>query len=145
PGMANRWICFGSGVPYAANFIELLSVEQPEAVPAAIRDLVGSTPGPMAVVLAVPDLAACRRAPARPGRAAIGPIAIRRHWTLASGQILDIALDVVIGESGALPFKWVIVKHHTVAHYQRAEFTHHANGCHAIRTIVVSADDPLRE
>lgn len=145
PGMANRLICFASGVPHAASFIELLSVERPDAVPAAVRTLIGQTLGPLALVFAVPDLDACRLALAQSGAAVTGPLKIRRQWTLPSGQTLDIALDVAIGEAGALPFKWVIVQHHTVGHYLRSGFTSHTNGCRAIRAVVGSVDDPLRE
>ena len=144
PGMANRLICFPSDAPYAASFIELLSVEQPDTVPSAIRKLVGQTLGPMAIVFAVPDMDACQRMLAQSGVAVAGPLEIKRRWMLPSGQTLDVALDVVIGDERALPFKWVIVKHHTVGHYQRAEFTAHANGCRGIKAVVVSVEDPMR-
>jgi hypothetical protein len=143
PGMANRLICFPSSVACAASFIELLSVEQPDAVPAAVRDLIGQTPGPIALVFAVPDLNACLRTFSQSGVAVAGPLEIRRRWTLPSGQTLDVALDVAIGEEGALPFRWVMVQHHTVAHYLRSDFTAHANGCGAIRAVVMSGDEPL--
>lgn len=145
PGMANRLICFPSSVSHAACFIELLSVEQADAVPAAVRDLIGQTLGPISLVFAVSDLNECLRTLVRLGLGVIGPLEIRRRWTLPSGQTLDVALDVVIGEGGTLPFKWVIVQHHTVAHYQRVEFTSHANGIRAVRAIVASVEAPLRE
>jgi hypothetical protein len=142
PGMANRLICFPSSAAHAACFIELLSVERPEEVPPRIRSFVGSMLGPVAIVLAVPDLGALQRQLAEKEANVFGPVEIRRQWTLPTGERLDVALDILIGEDNFLPFKWAAVRHYTVQHYQRAAFVLHANGFTRLRAIAISVDDP---
>jgi hypothetical protein len=142
PGMANRLVCFPSSVPNAACFIELLSVERPDDVPPRIRSFVGSQLGPIAVVFAVPDLAALKRRLNDKAVDVFGPLEIRRRWTLPSGETLDVALDIVIGDAEALPFRWAAVQHYTVEHYQRADFLIHASGVKRLRAIAIVIDDP---
>lgn len=96
----------------------------------------------MAIVLAVPDLTALQRRLSEQGASVFGPIEIRRQWTLPTGETLDVALDILIGGDNSLPFKWAAVRHHTVEHYQRSEFTLHANGLMGLRAIAISVDDP---
>jgi hypothetical protein len=141
--MANRLVCFPSGVDYTASFIELLNVEQPDAVPQIIRNLIGQAFGPMALVFAVADLDACRHTLTKAGVRAAEPIAIRRRWVLPSGEVLDVALDVMIGDEATLPFRWGVVKHHTLRHYLRPAFTSHPRGDSTLRAILISATDPL--
>lgn len=142
PGMANRLICFPSSAAHAACFVELLSVERPEEVPPRIRSFVGSTLGPVALVFAVPDLAALQRRLSEKAAGIFGPVEIRRQWTLPTGQRLDVALDILIGEDDSLPFRWAAVQHYTVEHYQRTSFVRHANGFTHLRAIAISVDDP---
>ena len=141
PGMANRLICFPSSASYAANFIELLPVERPGDVPPSIRRFIGSLLGPVAVVLAVPDLARCGDGCPR-SASVLGPIEIRRRWTLPSDQTLDVALDILIGDDELIPFRWAVVAHHTVKHYKRTDFTLHPNGIMSMRAAAISVEEP---
>jgi hypothetical protein len=142
PGMANRLICFPSDAVHAACFVELLSVERPDDVPPRIRSFVGSMLGPVALVLAVPDLDVCQRHLSQQGMSCVGPMQIRRRWTLPSNQVLDVALSVLIGDESSLPFNWAIVQHHTVDHYRRPEFMSHPNGCEDFRGVMIAVQDP---
>jgi hypothetical protein len=142
PGMANRLICFPSSADHAASFIELLSVERPEEVPPRIRSFVGSMLGPVAIVLAVPDLSALQRRLSNKETGVFGPVEIRRQWTLPTGEKLDVALDILIGDDTSLPFSWAAVQHYTVEHYQRMEFTLHANQLGRLCAVAVSVEDP---
>ena len=89
--MANRLVCFPSRTPYAACFLELLAVEQPDAVPDSVMSFVGHQLGPLAIVFAVPDLDACQRRLSQHGASGTGPLKIRRQWVLSSDHSLDVA------------------------------------------------------
>lgn len=142
PGMANRLICFPSFASHAACFIELLAVERPEEVPPRIRCFVGSKLGPVAIVLAVPDLTALHRRLSENNASVFGPVEIRRQWTLPTGQRLDVALDILIGDETCLPFRWAAVQHYTVEHYQRTEFTLHANQIGCLCAVAILVENP---
>lgn len=142
PGLANRIICFPSSASHAACFVELLAVERPEEVPPRIRSFVGSMLGPVAIVLAVPNLTALHRRLSENNISVFGPVEIRRQWTLPTGERLEVALDILIGEDNSLPFNWAAVQHHTVEHYQRTAFMSHPNCYGDLRGVLISVEDP---
>ena len=121
PGMANRLICFPSSAVHAACFVELLSVERPEDVP----------PPHSEVCRFDARAGGYRVGGAGSGRVAAASVS-EGGWSIRTrrdqapmdtptGETLDVALDILIGDDESLPFKWAAVQHYTVEHYQRPD------------------------
>ncbi len=142
PGMSNRLICFENPHENVPNFIEMMSLDDPEIAPP-----------PMVQALKIPDrpvllVAASKNAQATHARLSengfeVAPlIEGERDWTLPDGEVLDLAFSVVLPKAGPAPIYWISCEHKTPQHYLRDTFTKHKNGSTELSKIIAVAQDP---
>ncbi|MFC3230930.1 VOC family protein [Marinibaculum pumilum] len=142
PGLSNRLISFPQLRHGAANFIELMALDDAEKAIPLMPAILRPAGRPVSMVLSSADAEASARALRGRGYAAEGPVPIQRDWVLPSGETIRPSFAVVIPRPGQSPFYWNLCQYRTIEHYLRPDFTSRANGVSRMTAIIAVADDP---
>jgi hypothetical protein len=142
-GVGNVLVCMrpkGSGV---ANFIEFMAIERPAAVNATLNRLLSGGPGIKAIFNGLADVDEARREHTQAGFDMLDTWPVRREWRLPSGEILQLAFQVLLPVPGQVPVEFGGVRYHTLEHYLREEFSVHPNGALRWHTVSI-VEEPGR-
>lgn len=142
PGMSNRLICFAPPADDRCNFIEFLSLEDPALAPKIMSDILLPAERPVSMVMVSGDVATCARDLAAKGLEVAAPWALKRDWTLPSGEVISPQFVVAIPTIGQAPVYWNVVEYVTPEHYRRREFLGHRNSARRFAAVLAVAADP---
>ncbi len=144
PGMSNRLICFANQPENAPNFVELMSLDDPETAPPAMAEALKTPNRPVLIVAASGDAATTQTRLSDGGLHVSPVIDGGRDWTLDNGEVIDLAFSIVLPAVGQAPFYWIACQHKTPQHYLRADFVTHENGATQMSKIIAVANNPLK-
>ncbi|WP_170181858.1 VOC family protein [Phreatobacter stygius] len=140
-GIVNRLILFPETSGGSANFIELMSVSDPEKLPPAMARLLTGEEGIKSMVLSFADAA---RAHARLNALGCGfapPVHVRREWKVSASESVWPEFDVLLPVDDVVTFNGC--RYHNVELYRRPAWTDHRNGARAFDRVDCAAGDPL--
>ncbi len=144
PGMSNRLICFANQPENAPNFVELMSLDDPETAPPAMAEALKIPNRPVLMVAATSNVE-ITRSRLNDGGLHVSPVIDGgRDWTLDNGEVIDLAFSIVLPAGGQAPFYWIACQHKTPQHYLRADFVTHDNGATQMSKIIAVASNPLK-
>ncbi len=143
PGMSNRLICFENPQGNVPNFVEMMSLDDPDVAPPSMVEALKTPDRPVLLVAASKDAQATHARLSDNGIGAAPIIDGGRDWTLPDGEVIDLAFSVVLPTAGPAPIYWISCEHKTPQHYLRGTFTHHENGSTELSKIIAVAQDPI--
>lgn len=142
-GVENRLVAFRPAATGVANYIELMGVIDRSRLPDALSWLLVGPASARCLMFGSDDAARTREALVERGLAPEPMHSYQRDWTLASGEVLQVAFDVV--EPMRAPFAFGVCRHRTLHHYTRPEFTQHPNGAERILAVYLVSDQPKED
>lgn len=139
-GVANRLVLFQPQAAGVANFIELMGVVDPQKVIAPLRPFLRGVGGYRWLVLSGPDAASTHERLVRERYPFGEPIAVKRDWVLPTGEVLQVAFNVMMPIDAPIPFNFC--EYRTLQHYIRPEFLNHPNGAEMLTGILCESQRP---
>ncbi len=144
PGLSNRLVCFDGNRSGSPNFIEMMSLVDSSKAPPTMAVALKSANKPVLIVAATRDAEKTRTYLLAAGMKVSPVIDGERDWTLADGEVLDLAFSIVLPQAGQAPFHWIACQHKTPHHYRRPEFVTHSNDANLLKNIITVSDNPVK-
>lgn len=139
-GIENRLVAFRPAVDGVANYIELMGAFDRSRLPPPLVPLLAGPEAVRCLMLGSTDAHKSREALLRQDIVPEPVHAYQRAWTLPSGEVLELAFDVLEPMPG--PAAFGVCQHRTLHHYLRPEFLEHPNGAQRILAAYVVTQDP---
>jgi catechol 2,3-dioxygenase-like lactoylglutathione lyase family enzyme len=140
-GVANRLVLLRPAGAGVANFVELMTIEEPAAASAVMREVLAGPPGVKSLVHAVPSAERIREHHLAAGLDMLPVWPVERDWTLDSGETLCLRFRVALPRPGPLPLMFNHVEYLTLEHYLRPELREHPNGAVRLSEVTALAGD----
>lgn len=139
-GVENRLVTFSPATGGVANYIELMSSFDRARLPAPLSKILGEREAVQCLMFGSSDALTTYDALIREGHQAEPVNKYQRSWALPSGEVLQLAFDVVEPMQG--PATFGICQHRTLHHYLRSEFQVHPNGAERITSVYLIVPEP---
>ncbi|AVO44544.1 VOC family protein [Phreatobacter cathodiphilus] len=139
-GITNQMVLFQDAVPGAANFIELMSVSDPDRLPPPMVALLGGEERAKSMVLSTADAFGCHTHLAAQQLPFAAPVHVRREWKLDDGTSVHPEFDVILPATAGLTFN--ACRYYNVEHYRRPDWTAHPNTVTGLDAVLAVAPDP---
>ena len=135
-GVANRLVLLWPRRPGVANFLELMSVADPDGVDPTMADVLSADDGIKMIVHLAADIDKFVAMVRQREEAWVDPIwDIRREWQSPDGQRETIRFRVTKPVPGGAPFTINAYQPNVIAQYLQDRFRQHANGARHIATV----------
>ena len=139
-GVENCLVAFNSPQAGCANFIELLSIAEPDEMKPGMRQLLTHGDGIRSLILSGPDATAAKPELDAEGYAFGDPVYVERDWITRSGRVLRPNFTVLPPLGDLWSFAYC--EFGDPSPYYDREWVSHENGVTGVAGILATADVP---
>jgi hypothetical protein len=141
-GLSNRLVLLSPLSDGAANFVELMALNDPAAANAAMRQLLEGPESVRSMVMTSRDAETTRSALIAEGYEPGEVHKLQRVWELPSGEQLHLAFDVLLPLPA--PFAFNVCQYRTLQHYLRPQWREHPNGAVSLVSVHCVEEQPRK-
>lgn len=139
-GIMNHLVLLQSGTSGAANFIELMGIEDASKLPAAMQAVLSGEQGIKSMVMTAPDAAKAQAELSQAGYPFAPPAHVKREWVLPGEGSVWPEFDVLLPIPAPLSFN--VCQYHNLELYQRKDWQRHPNTALSVQAVFAVAGEP---
>lgn len=140
-GGGNHCVLFPKTLPGAANYLELVSIEDFSQIDPTIRDVLGQSLGGKMLVLSTDDVEATAAEHSAYRDIQFGPVSITRDWEIEQNKTVEVSFSVYVPSTDPANVAINACEHHSAQHYIYPPWTNHRNGAQQMTSVLIAARD----